>query len=276
MEGVHTFRALLAAYLAKCDDGPDPSRISMHPVRKLLEDFHVLHSIAERAEQQDSDDLHSRLRRLMEAHASIQDSYRKNQAIVADDFNLLDVLQLTGSEIRHSMALAWLLDHDLQKLGTHAQGKLGFKLFLQAVGLPMEYVECRYWVRREVRGDTSIVDVEVASRSQFIIHIENKIWSAEGTDQTEREWSDLQQRAKELSVPCSAVHALFLTPQGVTAKCREFKCLAWSTVARALDAFASVAQPEDVRLFARHYARTLRRFVVNQIDGLRGRDEVAV
>lgn len=47
--------------------------------------------------------------------------YRHQQEEVADDFNLLDVMRLTGKEIRHSMVLAWLLDHDLRKLGTHAR-----------------------------------------------------------------------------------------------------------------------------------------------------------
>ena len=53
--------------------------------------------------------------------------WRKQQEDQADDFNLLAVIELTGKEIRHSMILAWLLDWDMTRLGTHAQGNLGFR-----------------------------------------------------------------------------------------------------------------------------------------------------
>ena len=66
---------------------------------------------------------------------------------------------------------------------------------LRELGLPAEYSTHHYWVRREVSGDDSIVDVEIASRGQFLIHIENKIRSSEGEDQTDREWSDVSRRA---------------------------------------------------------------------------------
>jgi hypothetical protein len=198
----------------------------------------------------------------MDGYNEALELFRCQQEQVADDFNLLDVMRLTGKEIRHSMVLAWLLDHDLRRLGTHAQGNLGFRLFLSRFGLPIDYADCRYWVRREVAGDESIVDIEVACRGRFLIHIENKIWSGEGTDQTDREWSDLQRRAAGLNVGASDIHALFLTPRGSRAANPNFRVISWGQVVRVLEAFRDQAKPPDVKLFTAHYARALKRFIV--------------
>lgn len=264
--------------------------------RSLLEQFVHLRQITDAADHADAADSHERFHRLLDEFVRVRQRvdvaelaeagetrrhldtllagyheatarYRERQVDVADDFNLLDVMELTGKEVRHSMMLAWLLDHDLRRFGTHAQGNLGFRLFLhefRELGLPSEYAECKYWVNREVAGDESIVDVEVACRGRFIIHIENKIWSSEGTDQTDREWSDLQRRAAELDVPSENIHPLYLTPHGMQATNANFRAIAWRRVVRVLEKFADEAKPADVQLFARHYAKALKRFVVFQ------------
>jgi hypothetical protein len=155
----------------------------------------------------------------------------------------------------------------MRKLGTHAQGNLGFRLFLSEFKdfhLSLAYAECKYWVRREVAGDESIVDIEVACRGRFLIHIENKIWSCEGTDQTDREWSDLQRRAAGLNVSAPDIHALYLTPHGTEPANPNFRAIPWGRIVRVLERFAEQAKPPDVKLFAAHYARALRRFIVIQ------------
>jgi hypothetical protein len=177
---------------------------------------------------------------------------------------LMHVLGLTNNEIRHTMVLAWLLDHDIQKLGTHAQGNLGFRLFLKEFDLPIEYAAHKYRVSREAVGDESIVDVEIVCRGEFLIHIENKIWSKEGVDQTNREWSDLQRKAVELNVSERNVHAFFLTPDGAKPRNRNFTPIRWVCIANILERFAEQAKPQDVKLFASHYAWGLRRFIVIQ------------
>ena len=204
---------------------------------------------------------------LLDGYRKAEERCREQQQQCADDFNLLAVMQLTGKEVRHSMVLAWVLDHDLRRLGTHAQGKLGFRLFLEEFGLPLRYADCNYRVCREVAGDESVVDIEVACRNQFLIHIENKIWSGEGSDQTDREWSDLQRRATglglNLDLSDTPVHALFLTPDGTKPSNANFRPISWGRVARVFEKFADQAKPQDVRLFARHYARILRRFIAS-------------
>jgi hypothetical protein len=204
---------------------------------------------------------------LLTGYTTAFENYRRKQEDRADDFNLLDVLQLMHKEIRHSMVLAWLLDHDFRRLGTHAQGSLGFRLFLSEMGMPTSFADCGYVVRREVSGDEAIVDIEVSCRNRFLIQKENKIWSSEGDDQTNREWADLQRRAAELGLADASpesLHALFLSPNGTKPANPRFVAVRWSRIARVLEHFAELAKPVDVRLFAAHYARALRRFIVRQ------------
>jgi hypothetical protein len=232
--------------------------------RALLEQFEEHRHRADELEHAQTAGDCEHISTLLVGYNEAVERYCLQQELVADDFNILDVLRLTGKEIRHSMVLAWLLDHDIRKLGTHAQGNLGFRLFLDEFGLPIDYAGCNYCVRREVAGDESIVDVEVACRGRFLIHVENKIWSCEGFDQTDREWSDLQRRATSLNVSAPNIHALFLTPHGTRPANRRFHAIRWGRVVRVLEQFAEQAKPTDVRLFARHYAQALRRFIVMQ------------
>jgi hypothetical protein len=152
----------------------------------------------------------------------------------------------------------------MDRHGTHAQGSLGFEQFLTALALPIKYAKANYWVRREVSGDESRVDIEVAARDSFLIHIENKIWSGEGAKQTTREWADLQRRRVALNVSPDHVHCIYLTPDGRNAGHRNFKPLSWHKIETVLEAFADEALPADVQLFARHYARALRASGISQ------------
>lgn len=230
-------------------------------MRSLLEGFARVRERVNRRERVQAADQYERFRALLSAYHAAVDRDREQQKETADDFNLLDVLQFTGKETRHSMVLASLLDHDLRNFGTHAQGSLGFRLFLGAVGLPSHYAECQYTVRREIPGEVSVIDVEVACRGQFLIHIENKIWSGEGPNQTTREWADVQGRAERLGVQLDRVHALFLTPDRRSAANQRFKPVSWRCVARVMEQFADQAKPPDVKLFAAHYARVVGRFI---------------
>ena len=55
------------------------------------------------------------LKKLFAEYASAIEEWRQSQESLADDFSILEVLDLTGNEIRHSMVLAWLLDHDFAR-----------------------------------------------------------------------------------------------------------------------------------------------------------------
>ena len=191
---------------------------------------------------------------LMSDYKRAREKWAEAQRATADDFNLFEVMGVQWEEVCHSRLLAWLLDPRIER-GTHAQGELGFRLFLQELEKELDpqgnrgitaYADEPYWVRREFSGDESRVDIEIAARNRFIIHIENKILAAEGDAQTDHEWRDLQRRAKELAIPEEHIHAVFLTLDGSEPKKREFRPVAWNRIARVLEKFGRQAQPSDV------------------------------
>jgi len=130
---------------------------------------------------------------------ALQDSEKKHGA-TGERFEVLEVLGLTRDETKHSRMLAWLLDRNSRKFGTHAQRGLGFRLLLSELGLPTALADTAYSVRREVCGERSRIDIEVASRGHFLLHIEVKIDAAEGREQTSREWVDLLRRAAAIGI----------------------------------------------------------------------------
>src|SRR5205823_4202003 len=154
----------------------------------------------------------------------------------------------------------------IEHSGTHAQGSLGFQMFLRELGLDESYAQSNYWVSREVCGDESRVDIQIAAHHEFIVHIENKIYSKEGQDQTGRECRDLERSARELCVKPGQVHSFFLTLTGELAANEKFEPLPWRRIADILNRFAERAKAPEVSMFAIHYARALRRMTTERID----------
>src|ERR1022692_3487460 len=75
------------------------------------------------------------INRLLEDFDGKLNGWRDEQKIRADDFNILRTLNLSRKELCHSDILAWLLEPK----GSHAQGTVGFRLFLKQVNMP-EYL----------------------------------------------------------------------------------------------------------------------------------------
>jgi len=245
--------------------------IEVQQLQDLLEGFGAAYAFAAPPGAGDARKALASFPPLLEGFDATIEQWKEDQRATADDFNLLEVMQLTKKEIRHSMILAWMLDHDLTRLGTHAQGDIGFRLFVTEVGLPADYAAGRpYRVRREVPSDESRMDIEIAERGRFLIHIENKIGSGLGHRQLERQWSDLEKRARTMGVPTSSAHLLFLTPDGRKPDDPHghgFMAVSWRKIAKVLVQFASEARPPDVKLFALHYAKVLKKHVIQDPDG---------
>lgn len=180
-------------------------------------------------------------------------------------FNVLRLLKADRSENTQSDVLAWLLDSNERRFGTHAQGNLGLRLFLAAARIAMPSQELPYVVRREVSSLRSRIDVEVACRGHYLIHIENKLWSNEGADQTHREWLDLCKRARLMDVPDSGVHAVFLSPAGGPCLNTRFSNMSWLELAGVFSQFADEVVAANVRLFASHYAFWLTEIATSAI-----------
>lgn len=206
-----------------------------------------------------------KLTALLDGFREVRSAWERDQVTRADNFNLLRVIEVADDEATHSKILAWLLDRRLEH-GTHAQGNLGFRLLIEELGPElgsaslsqiMSYPNESYWVRREVSGEESRVDIEIAARGKFIIHIENKIGSFEGDDQTNREWRDLERRAKELGISGSNAHGIFLTLDGRDAKNDNFVPISWRSLVPVLEGFAEQAQAVEVKLFVAHYAKAV-------------------
>ena len=271
------YEALLGRFRILSRSGPSSRPHQTALFSRLIEAYRAYRLRDELAEAKSDSLAYEAFSGILCGFQSAYDTWRRRQASVAEDFNILDVMRITNKEVYHSKILAWLLDHDLRRYGTHAQGKLGFELFLDAVRLPLCYAEADYWVRPEVANDESRVDLEIGARGAFLIHIENKIKAPEGEMQTRREWADLTRRAATLGVetsgPKRATHAFFLTPEGRSAQNPKFAQLSWATVASILEGFAHKALPPDVRLFSAHYARALRTFVVRELGPEEHEDE---
>jgi hypothetical protein len=210
------------------------------------------------AEQQQEE---SDFRRLLEEYEKEFRLWRKKQVTAAEDFNLVELLGIVHDENRHSNVLAWLLDGDIYS-ATHSQGDLGFRTFLKEVSLPSHYADGTYEVGREVQAEESRIDIEILAQKRFVIHIEAKIGSGEGTAQLEREWRDLRRKAETCGVSKGHIHAFFLTPAGEKPSHDDFRPISWFQIAHIFEEFARDARAESVRWFANHYAQALRKYVV--------------
>ena len=230
---------------------------------------------------QETSQLQSVLSEMLSGFLAERTKWAESQRATADDFNLFEILDVEGDEVCHSKILAWFLDHRIEH-GTHAQGSLGLRLFLEE--LRGELTENRddrilsyasepnYWVHREISGNEARVDIEIAALRKFLIHVEVKIHSMEGDAQTDREFRDLQARGAELDVPESARHGVFLTLDGRNATNEKFRPVSWSRVAKVLDQFAAEVEPREVQLFARHYAKAIRKLSVVEREEIEAED----
>src|SRR5687768_4167588 len=100
------FAELLSGFSASAAT-PDRSRDSnTDRFRNLLEEFALCNARSTVAEQKQAAADHDRFGALLIGYRAADEQYRRRQEAVAEDFNLLDVMQLTGKEIRHSMVLA--------------------------------------------------------------------------------------------------------------------------------------------------------------------------
>jgi len=242
---------------------PAPPSSSVSDFKRFLKEFEIKSALSDSAEELGRKSLGA----FLKEYEAVEERWRIEQRETADGFNVLGVLELTRNELRHSMLVAWLLDQDIRGYGTHAQGNLGFRLFLEEcpeLSSKRWYAEKPYTVRREVAGDESRVDIRIAAPGWFVVDIENKILSGEGEDQTGRESRDLHVVARALRVPESDIHAFFLTPDRRPAANHDFKPISYELISGVLDRFAEEAKPPDVQLFAKHYAEALRKYVISE------------
>jgi hypothetical protein len=232
------------------------SELTLAQAKRLIGGF------AAREKPQESPDAVSPERLLAgfrKALVRTREAQRKN----ADELDLLHVLGIDKElkEAHHSRFLAWLMD----PRETHAQGSLFLRIFLEKVGLPEEYADTEYEVRREQQGNESRPDIVVASRERakrgFVIYIENKVTAGLGPRQIERQAADLRSEARARRIPRGRMHGILLTPEPESPRSKLFRRIGWDTIERCLEEFTNHAQAEAprARYAADQYTRCIRR-----------------
>ena len=196
--------------------------------------------------------------------------------------DLFHVLGIKDSELAHSNFLAWLLDPQ----GSHGLSDYFLKSFLlqtcaraSALGLPgmtPARIHSIDWSTTEVRREWQYIDILILNRkAQFVCAIENKIWAEEGIGESGKSQLTWYRKTLERHFPNFARHYVFLSPSGMCSKIRKERKY-WTPenystilelVEQTVDDNVGVLR-EDVRIFLRQYAFTLRRNIVQETTEL--------
>jgi len=192
--------------------------------------------------------------------------YLESQRETADDINVLNILDFTYDEIRHSKFIAWLLSAD----ETHAQGNIFFKLFLEALDLPNTYAEVQYYVKKEVARDESRIDIEIASTKEsskaFVVHIENKVGAILAEEQINREYNDLKKAAIEKGVAKEDMHGFIISidePDFPVSK-YKFRWVSWQKIAGIIYGFINRAKAVKTQWVASQYLECIEKNIIRK------------
>ena len=172
-------------------------------------------------------------------YTPILEQSRKHTRVNAPHFNIFQVLGVSYYEVTtHSALLRELLD----PFGTHGQGNLFFKLFLEHLStkgiinfsdIPSftNDVYDDYTCITEQVISSGRVDIVIERRERgrdFCIYIENKIYAMDQYRQLERYWEELQQH----EAPNHRKKLIYLTilghdPEDCTLEKTEIICLSY-------------------------------------------------
>ena len=183
--------------------------------------------------------------------------------------DLLAIIGVQWSEAVHSNFLAWLLN----PTANHGIGDYFLKNFLLLTGEPSEIDAVADWGDSTVQTEwycvvdevPSYLDILILNRSaRFLCAIENKILAPEGGDQLTR-----YRKGLEAEYPNFTRRHIFLSPQGICAqRCEErkyWKPMDYTAILGLVEQTAAnndLAISDEVRVFLRQYAITLRRNIV--------------
>jgi hypothetical protein len=191
-----------------------------------------------------------------------------------DEFNIFEAIGVVKQELRHSDFLAYMLDPQQR----HGLQDAFLKLLLQTVllahrkaRLPVSLVDMDVWSLTDtlVLREWSSIDILLVSQTHgFAIIIENKIGTAEHSDQLRRYRETVQRYYPHLGVI-----ALFLTRDGATPSHTDYLSVDYGQIVAMLDALVTRRASSlgaDVRTLIVHYLQMLRWHIVSdsEIDDL--------
>jgi hypothetical protein len=175
---------------------------------------------------------------------------RDNQ--LAGNFNPLQLLNVKFDETTHSNILAWVFD----PYGSHSQGDLFFRAFLEHFNFEVDYEQMDYKVIREFSGNEAIIDLLIYGR-KFIFYIENKTLSSEGYRQTEREYNDLLRLSNALKIS-ENIYAIYLSPSGRRPQSENWLPISYAQLSDALANRISHIRADYVRFFLNSWITILK------------------
>ncbi|CAA9393081.1 MAG: hypothetical protein AVDCRST_MAG93-9830 [uncultured Chloroflexia bacterium] len=195
-----------------------------------------------------------------------------------DRFNIFESIGFIGREVMHSRFLAFLLDPKQN----HGLGTLFLRGFLRKVSESTDKVSLPQILDNADEGslDQTVVQTEVYTgdgridllllneAGKWAMIVENKIWSAEHSDQLGRYF-----RFVKKTYPRWRISGVYLTPFGAVpsrARDRErYRTLRYGAVCDAVEGVLADRGPRldpNVRMALEHYAEMVRRSIVGDAE----------
>ena len=196
------------------------------------------------------------LKRMSDFFALFEELHREIVTTEPPCFNILSLCGITTNEVKHSAIIGWLLDEK----GSHGQGRLFFNAFMQLCGFALPKTDLPYKTFIEFACRESIIDVVALRKGDFILFLENKTVSAEGVDQLNREYRDLQRRGDSLGIAADRRYCVFLTPNGSqprTGKTEDWRSISYGDMVAMLATVMPDVQDNKLELFLQDWMATV-------------------
>lgn len=184
------------------------------------------------------------------------------------EFNIFEAVGMTRQEIRHSKFLSFLLNPS----ENHRLGDLFLKKFLIDVLLNSDYsslspidIDLANLEDTKVKREWKKIDLLIYSPSnQFVCAIENKIDSAEHSNQLQRYHQIISQEFPK----CTKMF-LFLTKEGELASGEEWISISYESVINVIESIVRKYEStigQEVYVLINHYIKLIRRHIMSNSD----------
>jgi hypothetical protein len=192
------------------------------------------------------------------------------EAIVAE-FNVLDTLDISQAEIRHSKVLSWLVDPK----GNHGLGDWFLRRFLMSMlshelpntSLPVTVFDIDHFDFSDAQIHTEWHDIDIAlisRQNRFALAIENKIGSSEHGDQLAR-----YNKVLNDEFPDFKIVRILLSPGAETPSDEEWLARDHAAILALIEETIErkgTAISSRVLDFLGQYATSLRRYIVGNSE----------
>ncbi len=185
----------------------------------------------------------------------------------SETFNLFDILKIAEKEICHSNMLAWLL----QPNGNHGLGNAVLQQLLQTLitnfGADSKVIFDALLMNLdhfEILREYNYIDIfAISHEGNFVICIENKIFSGEHDDQLSKYYTFVQER-----YPDYTARFVYLTPDGHIPEKPEdqehWQPLSYAQIIVMIEkAMAGKTINPDVKMVIQHYIDAIRRHIMD-------------